>query len=251
MCGVYRIGVLVGRIGRRTRTVNWLGIPLLAGGVVLTSLWVFPVTTPTVHVRWTDEIDATERTAFERQRSLVNGTPREDGSWAYLLDDTSRANVALIVQAPNVDGTEGIDRNRFEVRPPIVRPLFGLAPLQSFLGFGLGGLLLIGSTAATRRRRTVYAAGALVLLLVGMLMAPLPSHLRFDNGEWMGDYEMYTRDRAHFENYSGHTFVHFPHHLTALVLKSLGTPPWGPRPIRLPARSAGCPRWPGACSWPN
>ena len=216
-----RVSALMGRIGQRARTLSWIGLPLAAGGVVLSALWVIPVTTPTVHVRWADEIDAAQRTAIERQRSLVNGTRREDGSWEYLLEDTSRANVALIVQAPNVDGTEGIDRNRFEVRPPIVRPLFGLAPLQSFLGFGLGGLLLIGSTAATRRRRTVYAAVALALLLVGMLMAPLPSHLRFDNGEYMGDYEMYTRDRAHFENYSGHTFVHFPHHLAALVLKSL------------------------------
>ena len=57
-----------------------------------------------------------------------------------------------------VDSTEGIDRNRFEVRPAIVRPLLGLAPLQSFLGFGLGGLLLVGSVATTRQRRTVYAA---------------------------------------------------------------------------------------------
>ena len=221
MCGMYSVGALVRRVGRRARTLSWLGIPLLAGGIVLTALWLIPVTTPTVHVQWADEIDAEQRTAFERQRSLVNGSRREDGSWAYLLKDTSHANVALIVQASMVDSTEGIDRNRFEVRPAIVRPLLALAPLQSFLGFGLGGLLLIGSVAATRRRRMVYAAVALALLLVGMVTAPLPSHLRFDNGEWMGDYEMYTRDRAHFENYSGYTFIHFPHHLTALVLKSL------------------------------
>ena len=208
-------------MSQRGRTLSWLGIPLLAVAVVLSALWMFPVTTPTVHVRWADDIEAAQRTAFERERSLVSGTRREDGSWAYLLKDTSHANVASIVQAPIVDGTEGVDRKRFEVRPPIVRPFFGLAPLQSFLGFGLGGLLLIGSTAATRRRRTVYAAVALALLLVGMLIAPLPSHLRFDNGEWMGDYEMYTRDRAHFENYAGHTFIHFPHHLAALALRSL------------------------------
>ena len=221
MSRMYRVSAQVERIVQRGRTLSWLGIPLLAVAVVLSALWMFPVTTPTVHVRWADDIEAAQRTAFERERSLVSGTRREDGSWAYLLKDTSHANVASIVQAPIVDGTEGVDRKRFEVRPPIVRPFFGLAPLQSFLGFGLGGLLLIGSTAATRRRRTVYAAVALALLLVGMLIAPLPSHLRFDNGEWMGDYEMYTRDRAHFENYAGHTFIHFPHHLAALALRSL------------------------------
>ena len=221
MCGMYSVGALVRRVGRRARTLSWLGIPLLAGGIVLTALWLIPVTTPTVHVQWADAINAEQRAAFERQRSLVNGSRREDGSWAYLLKDTSHANVALIVQASMIDSTEGIDRNRFEVRPAIVRPLLGLAPLQSFLGFGLGGLLLVGSIATTRQRRTVYAAIALALLLLGMVTAPLPLHLRFENGEWMGDYEMYTSDRAHFENYSGHTFIQLPHHLTALVLKSL------------------------------
>ena len=152
---MYRLGTLVGRIGRRTQTLRWLGLPLLAGGVVLAALWMIPVAAPTVHVRWADDVDAAQRAAFERQCSLVNGTLREDGSWAYLLEDTSYTNVALIVQAPVVDDTYGIDRDRFEVvRPAVVRPLLGLAPLQSFLGFGLGLLLLVGSIAATRRRRS-------------------------------------------------------------------------------------------------
>ena len=120
---MYSLGALVERVGRRARTLRWLGIPLLAGGLVLTALWVFPVAEPTVRIRWVNEIDAAHRAAFERQRSLVNGTRREDGSWAYLLEDTSRTNVALIVQAPIVDGTAGIDRERFEVPPAVVRPL--------------------------------------------------------------------------------------------------------------------------------
>ena len=218
---MYSLDALVERVGRRARTLRWLGIPLLAGGLVLTALWVFPVAEPTVRIRWTNEIDAAQRAAFERQRSLVNGTLREDGSWAYLLDDTSRANIALIVQAPIVDGTAGIDRDRLEVPPAVVRPLFGLAPLQSFLGFGLGGLLLAGSVAATRRRRTVYAAVALALLLVGMVTAPLPLHVTDDKGEWMGDFENMTQDRDRFDIASGYTSIPFPHHLTALVLKSL------------------------------
>ena len=218
---MYSLGALVERVGRRARTLRWLGIPLLAGGLVLTALWVFPVAEPTVRIRWANEIDAAQRAAFERQRSLVNGTLREDGSWAYLLEDTSRTNLALIVQAPIVDGTAGIDRDRFEVPPAVVRPLFGLAPLQSFLGFGLGGLLLIGSAATTRRRRTVYAAVALAVLLVGMVTAPLPLHVTDDKGEWMGDFENMTQDRDRFDIASGHTSIPFPHHLTALVLKSL------------------------------
>ena len=120
---MYSLAALVERVGRRVRTLRWLGIPLLAAGLVLTALWVFPVAELTVRIRWVNDIDAAHRAAFERQRSLVNGTRREDGSWAYLLEDTSRTNVALIVQAPIVDGTAGIDRERFEVPPAVVRPL--------------------------------------------------------------------------------------------------------------------------------
>ena len=107
------------------------------------------------------------------------------------------------------------------VLTPGVCLMFWLAPLQSFLGFGLGGLLLVGSYAATRPRRTVYAAVALALLLVGMVTAPLPLRVTDDNGEWMGDYEDHTSDRANFETVSGYTSIPFPHHLTALVLKAL------------------------------
>ena len=218
---MYRVSALLGRIGRSTRTLSWVGIPLLAGGVVLSALWVIPVTAPIVHVWWADETDAAQRTAFERQRSLVNGTLGEDGSWAYRLEDTSRSNVAQIVQAPIVDDTHGIDRTRFEVGPAVVRPLFGLAPLQSFLGFGLGGLLLVGSIAATRQRRTVYAAVALALLLVGMVTAPLPLFVTDDLRNWMGDYEYHAGSRAAFESSFGYSSIRFSHHLTALVLKAL------------------------------
>ena len=221
MCDMYRVGALAGRFGRRARTLSWLGIPLLAAGAVLTALWVIPVAATIVHVWWADEIDPAQRAAFERQRSLVNGTLGEDGSWAYRLEDTSRANVAQIVQAPIIDDTDGIDQTRFEVGPSVVRPLFGLAPLQSFLGFGLGVLLLVGSIAATRRRRMVYAAIALALLLVGMVTAPLPLLVTDDDGEWMGGYEQHAGSRALFENFSGQNLILFPHHLTALVLKAL------------------------------
>ena len=221
MCDMYRVGALAGHIGRRTRTLSWLGIPLLAAGAVLTALWVIPVATRIVHIRWVDEIDAAQRAAFERQRSLVNGSLREDGSWAYQLEDTSRANVALIVQAPIVDETRNIDRTRFEVGPAVVRPLLGLAPLQSFVGFGLGGLLVVGSVAATRRRRTVYTAVALALLVVGMVAAPLPLRVTDDLSTWMGDIHTYTANRNQFDDISGYRSILFPHHLTALVLKSL------------------------------
>ena len=222
MSRMYRVSAQVERIVQRGRTLSWLGIPLLAVAVVLTALWIIPVAAPTVHVWWADEIDVAQRAAFVRQRSLVNGTRREDGSWTYLLDDTSRANVALIVQAPIVDDTYGIDRDQYTVlRQEVVRPLLGLAPLQSFLGFGLGGLILAGSFAPTRRRRTVYAAVALVLLLVGMVTAPLPVSATDDNGDWMGDYDTFTEDRDHFERIFGYRSILFPHHLTALVLKSL------------------------------
>ena len=221
MCGMYRVGDLAERIGQRARTLSWLGIPLLAGGVALAALWMIPVTAPAVQVRWVDEIDAAQRAAFERQHALVNGALREDGSWAYLLNDTSRANVSRIVHASIVDDTEGIDRGRLEVRPPVVRPLLGLAPLQSFFGFGLGLLLLVGSLAATPRRRMVYAAVALALLLAGMVMAPLPVFVAENNGEWMGDYEWNTSDRTRFGMTAADSSIRFTHHLTAVVLKSL------------------------------
>ena len=97
----------------------------------------------------------------------------------------------------------------------------GWPPLQSFLGFGLGGLLLIGSIAANRRRRMVYAAVALALLLVGMVTAPLPLLVTDDYGEWMGDYVQLAGSRAGFESSFGYSSILFPHHLTALVLKAL------------------------------
>ena len=222
MGAMYSAGAVAGRIRQRARTLSWLGIPLVAGGVALTALWMIPVSAPEVHIRWADEIDPAQRAAFERQRSLVNGTLRGDGSWAYLLEDTSRTNVSQIVQAPIVDRTDGIDRNRFEaVRPPIVRPLLGLAPLQSFIGFGLGMLLLVGSTAATRRRRTAYTVVVLAILIVGMVTAPLPLRATDDNGEWMGDFDTFTVDRDRFESNFAYRSILFPHHLTAIVLKAL------------------------------
>ena len=219
---MYSLGALVERVGRRARALRWLGIPLLAVGPrAHRPLGVSGRRADGAHPLGERGRRGPTQAEFERERSLVNGTLREDGSWAYLLEDTSRTNIALIVQAPIVDGTAGIDRDRFEVPPAVVRPLFGLAPLQSFLGFGLGGLLLAGSAAATRRRRTVYAAVALALLLVGMVTAPLPLHVTDDKGEWMGDFENMTQDRDRFDIASGYTSIPFPHHLTALVLKSL------------------------------
>ena len=129
MCGMYSVGALAGRVGRRARTLSWLGIPLLAGGIVLTALWLIPVTTPTVHAQWADEINAEQRAAFERQRSLVNGSRREDGSWAYLLKDTSHANVALIVQASMVDSSGRRSAPRWSVRSASIEPNTARGPL--------------------------------------------------------------------------------------------------------------------------
>lgn len=209
------------RISPRTRTLIWLGIPVLAGGIVLTALWVVPVSGATVLIQWTDEIDPVRRAGFERRLHLVNGTLGDDGIWTYLLVDTSRANVSLIANAPVVKATNNIDRDQLEVtRPTIVRRL-GPAPLQSFVGFGLGVLLLVGSSAPTTRLRKVYAGCAFCLLVAGMISAPFPIRATDNNGEWMGDYEYYTESRASFERYFGRHQIPFPHHLTAIVLASL------------------------------
>jgi hypothetical protein len=68
-----------------------------------------------VHVRWAPEVTSGSRSELERRFSLTNGEALPRNTWRYWLTDTSKTNVAALVDDPAVEDTAKIDRQRYEV----------------------------------------------------------------------------------------------------------------------------------------
>ena len=82
---------------------------MLAGILWLRSS-VPPPLAPRVHVRWVDGISEAQRTALERQFSLVERRHREGSTWEYDLANPSTSTIQALVGEPAVDDTHYIDR---------------------------------------------------------------------------------------------------------------------------------------------
>lgn len=91
----------------------------LTGLVLLAAAyWATLEPAPRIRVLWRDGISAEQQAALEARYLLRNGRDRlPEGSLAYDLLDTSRANVRRLVEDPAVADTNDIDRNAYVVEP--------------------------------------------------------------------------------------------------------------------------------------
>lgn len=105
---------------------------------------------------------------------------------------------------------------------PVVH-LVGPFAVQSLIGLVVGFLLIAGAGAPTVRIRQAYFLVAAVALATSCWAAALPIRASQEVGTWMGDYDTYTTDREHFEEYfgygGGYGAVRFHYHLGGFVLE--------------------------------
>ena len=69
-----------------------------------------------MHVRWKGGISASERVALEQRFHLQDPVQTAATTWAYHLADTSTDNIRAIIQHPQVDDTEDLNRIKFRPR---------------------------------------------------------------------------------------------------------------------------------------
>lgn len=101
-----------------------------------------------VNVRWSPEVDDSQRATLEARFHLVQGEFSETRTWSYQIADTTSTNVERLVTHPSVEDTHGIDRDSYAVEgAPGQFDAVGLALL---LGFGTSTLTSIG-VALVRR----------------------------------------------------------------------------------------------------
>lgn len=96
-----------------------LGVLGLAGLAVLAAAyWLTVEPAPRIRVLWRDGITAQQLVALEAKYFLRDGRDRlPEGSLAYDLLDTSRANIRRLVEDPAVADTNDIDRDAYIVEP--------------------------------------------------------------------------------------------------------------------------------------
>jgi hypothetical protein len=70
-----------------------------------------------MNVRWASQVGDAERTELERRFSLSNGELREGTTRHYELLDSSRSNIAAIVEHPAIADTSNIDRDARRLKP--------------------------------------------------------------------------------------------------------------------------------------
>ena len=69
-----------------------------------------PPSPPRINVRWVVGLDADRRRALEERFGLDAENEVELSTWSYALADESRANITALVQHPDVEDTNYIDR---------------------------------------------------------------------------------------------------------------------------------------------
>ena len=170
-------------------------------------------------IRWRSDVPADTRAALEQRLHLLNPTQIEGSRWGYILGDRSPANVAMLAGVPGATAVEFVDGDPPQLNGPSIIRMAGPFAVQSYIALGLGLFVLLGSFAPTRRLRQVYVLGACALLAVSWVLCPLPVSASNETHFWMGDFNTYTEDRAHFNSYFGiQESVRFHFHLVRPVL---------------------------------
>jgi hypothetical protein len=195
--------------------------PAFAVTAVAALVCFLPTSGPAVQIRWNSSVEAARRELLERRLGLINPTLIEETRWGYVLDETSPRNVAMIANLPFASDVNFIQGDPPRLDGPSIIRMAGPLAVQSYVCLVLGGLMLIGSLAPTRGWRQGYFFTACALLLAGAIWTELPLRASHEIGAWMGDYNTYTEDRAHFEGYFGYQGVRFHFHLGGFVLNLL------------------------------
>src|SRR3954471_1265032 len=104
------------RLGRTAMSFAAAFVVITAVAWAMLSL-VRPQAAVNIHVRWTAGVTGAQRATLEKRFGLTGGKQSEGTTWAYALADTSTANIRALIQDPQVDDTEHLNRVRF-------RPVF-------------------------------------------------------------------------------------------------------------------------------
>ena len=94
---------------RQRLATAWAGIALCITAVAYIAVRS-AAPAPSVHVRWSEDVDDRQREALETRFHLSHGEILDRRTWAYRIEDTTQANVAALVQHPGVEDTHKIDR---------------------------------------------------------------------------------------------------------------------------------------------
>ena len=197
----------------------WLAGPVLAAMVVALLMARVPASGRAVQVRWNDQfVDAAERQTLERRLQLLNPVYLGGTKWGYILGDPSPENVALLANASGALDVDFIERDPPKAVGASIIRMAGPFAVQSLVCLAVAVLLLAGSFAHTRAWRQAYFFTACAMFAAAWTWCLLPVHAGHEVDSWMGDYNTYTEDRAHFEGYFGYDAVRFHLHLGGFLL---------------------------------
>ena len=97
-----------------------------------------------INIRWVPGLDADRRRWLEERFGLEPRNELEPATWSYALTDGSRANITTIVQHPDVEDTDGIDRAESLLeapyRAPVRTPSLGRVPRLYTLALTVAGV---------------------------------------------------------------------------------------------------------------
>ena len=101
------------KFSRRLGVGGLIGLMLLGAAYLATLERV-----PRIRILWRDGVTAEQQAALEARYLLRNARDRlPEGSLAYDLLDTSRANIRALVDDPAVTDSNDIDRDAYVVEP--------------------------------------------------------------------------------------------------------------------------------------
>ena len=142
---------LSSRTGKWWRVLAVLpaGFLTVAGlaGIVLSLAW--PRTPVYINVRWQPDVSQLQREELERRLQLTAPRHTEGTTWQYELQDSSTANIRLIVQSEQVADTQHLNRVRF--RPELAQDRSRQILMYSVLIGVIGAVLLAARSVRSGR----------------------------------------------------------------------------------------------------
>jgi len=135
MKGLTRLGLVRGAL---LLVVSFLVLAAAARSILLYFEPPHPIR---VHVRWTGDVDEVRRASLEQQLSLTLGEYREGSTWLYVLPSPTTEAIQALVQHPNVEDTQHVDRVRF--RPSFNEDAPRRALYYGAVAGGFGSLIVL------------------------------------------------------------------------------------------------------------